>query len=225
MNNSINFINSQYEDFLEEHRVNQIAVKDLKENNKKLEVTIDALNTRVTELEQRSRSNNLELQCVPERKNENLIKIVEHLGSAIGLDINADNIMSITRVAKVNRQSTRPRSIIVQFSSPLTRDSVLAAVIKHNKSNPKDKLNTSQIGMGSVGEKQPIYVIEHLSPENKALHAATRLKAKEIGYRYVWVRNGRILMRKDDNSDYKVIKNMDFLNKLSLCYEGQVLVS
>lgn len=215
MKNSINFINSQYEDFLKEHRVNQTAVKDLKEHNTKLEATINTLNIRVNELEQRSRYNNLELQCVPERKNENLIKIVEQLGSVIGLDITTEKIMNVTRVAKVNRQSTRPRSIIVQFNSPLTRDSVLAAVIKYNKNNPRNKLNTSHIGIGMSGEKQPIYVMEHLSPENKALHAAARLKAKEKGYKYVWVRNGRILMRKDDNSDYKVVKNIDFLSNLS----------
>lgn len=133
MKKSINFINNQYEDFLQEHRANQTAVKDLKEHNIKLQVTIDTLNARVNELEQRSRSNNLELQCVPEKKNENLIEIVEKLGSAIGLDITTDKVMNITRVAKVNRQSTRPRSIIIQFNSPLARDSVLAAVIKHNK--------------------------------------------------------------------------------------------
>ncbi|CAK1596675.1 unnamed protein product [Parnassius mnemosyne] len=215
MKNSINFINSQYEDFLKEHCANLTAVKDLKENNTKLEATINALNTRVNELEQRTRYNNLELQCVPERKNENLIKIVEQLGSVIGLDITSDKIANVTRVAKVNRQSTRPRSVIVQFNSPLTRDSVMAAVIKYNKSNPRDKLNTSHIGIGLSEEKQPIYIMEHLSPGNKALHAAARLKAKEKDYKYVWVRNGRILIRKDDNSDYKVVKNMDFLSNLS----------
>ncbi|XP_069355160.1 uncharacterized protein [Maniola hyperantus] len=215
MKNSISFINDQYDDFIKEYRANEMMLKDLKENNNKLEATIENLHIRINDLEQRSRSNNLELQCIPERKNENLIAIIEQLGSVIGQDTTPDKILNVTRVAKVNRLSTRPRSIIVQFNSPLTRDGFLAAVIKHNKSNPTDKLNTSHIGIGAGGEKKPIYVVEHLSPENKALHAATRMKAKEKGYRYVWVRNGRILIRKDDSSDYKIVKNMDFLNKLS----------
>ncbi|XP_047546089.1 uncharacterized protein LOC125077999 [Vanessa atalanta] len=210
---SVTFVSKQYDEFMKEHRANVTALKNLSEQNNKLESTIDILKARINDLEQRSRSNNLELQCVPESKSENLVKILQQLGSVIGVNITEDKIMNITRVAKVNRHSTRPRSIIVQFNTCLTRDNVLAAVIKYNKSNSRNKLNTSDIGVG--GEKKPIYIMEHLSPENKALHAATRLKAKELGYKYTWVRNGRILIRKDDNSDYKVVKNMQFLSKLS----------
>ncbi|CAH2092779.1 unnamed protein product [Euphydryas editha] len=181
MKDSIKFINSQYEDFLKEHNANKAEFKDIKERNNKLESNIDKLTARLKDVEQRSRSNNLELQCVPESKTENIVKIVEQLGKVIGVEIKRDNIFNATRVAKINRHSTRPRSIIVQFNSPLTRDSVLAAVIKYNKSNSNNKLNTSHLGIGTNGDKKPIYVMEHLSPENKALHAATRLKAKNMG--------------------------------------------
>lgn len=55
---------------------------------------------------------------------------------------------------------------------------------------------------------------EHLSPANKALHAAARTRAKEAGYKYVRIRNGRVYMRKSDDSDYILVKDTEMLKKI-----------
>ncbi|CAG4985372.1 unnamed protein product [Colias eurytheme] len=48
-----------------------------------------------------------------------------------------------------------------------------------------EHLNAFRSDIGIGGDKDtPIFVIEHLSPENKLLHAAARLRAKELNYRY-----------------------------------------
>lgn len=113
----------------------------------------------------------------------------------------------------MNRENKRPRSIVVQFNSVKIRDEYLAASLSFNKNKPiKDKLNSSHIGL--EGEKTAIFISEHLSPTNKALHAATRAAAKEKGYKYVWVKNGRVFARKSDDSDYIFIRNTDSLSKL-----------
>ncbi|XP_045455079.1 uncharacterized protein LOC123664606 [Melitaea cinxia] len=212
MKTLINFINNQYDDFIREHKDNINIIKEVKEENVKAQTEIKESKTRINDLEQRAREKNLDIQCVPEHNNENLLAIMKQLGSVVGSELHDDKILNCTRVAKVNRQSHRPRSIVVQFSSPYARDSFLASVIKYNKNHSNDKLNTTHIGIGGI--KKSIYVMEHLSPANKALHAATRIKAKEKGYKYVWVRNGRIFVRKDDSSDLKTIKDMEFLSSL-----------
>ncbi|KAF9414516.1 hypothetical protein HW555_007590 [Spodoptera exigua] len=61
-----------------------------------------------------------------------------------------------------------------------------------------------------------VYVCEHLSPDCKYLHAATRLKAKELKFKYVWVKYGRVYMRKDDRAGHILVKNVDFLNNITL---------
>lgn len=210
---SMNFINCQYEDFLKEHESNKEHINELRENNSTIQCTLDNFTSQINSLEQRARSNNLEIQCVPENKRENLLSIVMKLSDVIGSNISIDNISNCTRVAKSNRTSHRPRNIIVQFVSPRMRDEVLASVIKFNKSNQQNKLNTGHLGY--EGEKKAIFVSEHLSPTNKALHAAARSKAKELGYKYVWVRNGRIFMRKDDQSDLITINSITTLDKLN----------
>lgn len=154
----------------------------------------------------------MELQCVPEFKSENLISLIKQLGSTIGHNVRDDQIMNCTRVAKLNRDTKRPRSIVVQFNAPRTRDHFLEAAIKYNRTHRDEKLNSSHIDI--AGEKKAIFVMEHLSTTNKALHAATRNKAKELGYKFVWVRGGRIMMRKDDTSDYIVIRDISSLEKI-----------
>ncbi|CAG4949239.1 unnamed protein product [Colias eurytheme] len=98
------------------------------------------------------------------------------------------DILLCTRVAKLNTQSSRPRSIIVKFSSPRLRDTFLAATSTFNKKKDlTEKLNTSHLGI-AANPPIPIYVTEHLSPINKTIYAAARLKSKEQHYKFVWVR-------------------------------------
>lgn len=127
--------------------------------------------------------------------------------------IPTEKILHCTRIAKINRENNqRPRSIVVQFATPRDRDTFLAAAIKFNKSKPSpENLNTSHLGYS--GEK-PVYVLEHLSPSNKALHAAARLAARKSGYKHVWIRHGRIFVRKTDHSDYILIRDMNSLDKI-----------
>jgi hypothetical protein len=209
---SMNFINLKYETITKEHEESANRVKHLEEENCALQLKVDDLSHRMNQMEQTARSNNIEIQCMPEKKDENLLSIITELGRTINCHISSEHLAHYTRIAKLKRDTDRPRSIVVQFNSPRMRDQFLAAVIRFNKSKPYEKLNSSHAGL--PGTKIPIFVCEHLSPTNKALHAAARHAAREKGYKYVWVRNGRIYMRKSDDTDYKVIRNIDTLHKL-----------
>uniref|UniRef100_A0A2A4IXU4 FP protein C-terminal domain-containing protein n=1 Tax=Heliothis virescens TaxID=7102 RepID=A0A2A4IXU4_HELVI len=209
---SLSFHTSEFDKFQSEHVELKNTARELKDENLKLQNTVADLSQRLNYLEQQTRANNLELQCVPENKNENLYTIVKQLGSVVDCEIKDSDISHCTRIAKLNTSNTRPRSIVVQLASPRIRDQLLASVIDYNKNKTHEKLNTADFGM--AGNKSPVFVAEHLSPAYKALHAATRLKAKEKGYKYVWVRNGRIFVRKSDGDEHIFIKSIDILSKL-----------
>lgn len=212
VNEAMSFMNSQYETAILETKKSAQTIKDLETKNELMSNTIVKLTNRVNQMEQHARSSNIEIQCVPENKTENVISLTKQLGSTIGCAITDNDILSCTRIAKVNRESPRPRSIVTQFSSPRLRDQFLAASIDFNKKNSQDKLNSSHIGL--AGPKKPIYVMEHLSATNKEIHAAARTKARELGFQFVWVRGGRILMRKDVASEHIVIKDLATLGRL-----------
>lgn len=184
-------------------------VNALKLENSNLRTQINDLNSHILDIEQRERDCNLEIQCVPEYKTENLLSIFSKICNTVSVPISQSDVKNITRVAKINSDSRRPRNIVVRLPSTRERDNILAAINAFNKKNREDKLNTLHLGI--TGDKQPIYITEHLSPSNKKLHAASRIFVKENGYRFVWIRNGRIYIRKDVNTNAILVKNLDSL--------------
>lgn len=210
---SVIFLNDQFDTMKTKVDINTSTVNKLKIDNDSLRSELSFLTSRVRLMDQMSRSSNLELQCVPERKAENVITIVKQLGSVVSCPLNDCDITYCSRTAKSNPNSTRPRSILVKLSTPRLRDSLLAAAIKYNKKRTNDdRLNSSLLGVDD--KSLPIYVVENLSAENKHLHAAARLRAKQLGYRYTWVRSGRVYMRKSDTSEAVFVRNADVLNSL-----------
>lgn len=210
---SMNFMNDKYETIKSELSTKSTALHQLQKENEQLKASLKEVSMRINTMEQQARSSNVEIQCLPEHKGENLVSTVMNVARVISCTIAEGHIHQVTRIAKLNSTSTRPKSIIVQFCSPRVRDSFLSASIKFNKNKkPEDRLNSSLLGIG--GKKENVYVVEHLSSKNKSLHAAARLKAKELGYQYVRVRNGRIYMRKTDGSDYIYVKDTDALERI-----------
>lgn len=213
MDKSLSFISEMYEETKSKLAEQEINIKHLKDENSTLRETIQNLSSRMQLMEQYSRASNIEVQCLPEHKNENVGNIVLQIGKVINFPLQEGDIHQCTRVAKLNASSDRARSIVVKFASPRIRDGFLAQSIKFNRSNKTNKLNTSHVGM--AGNQTPIFIVEHLSPIGKALHAAARRKAKELGYKFVWTRQGKIYMRKNETSEYVYVKDSFVLDKLS----------
>ena len=167
------------------------------------------LNIKVSQFEQQARECNVELQCLPEYSNESLVPTVLQLCKVVSCPIIDADILACSRIAKSKRDSPRPRSVIIKLCSPRKRDELLGACLRYNKNNPDNKLNTSLLGMG--GDKQNIYLSEHLSPGNRKLHAEARLFKKDNNFKYIWVRNGRIFLRKSDETPAIWVKNNESL--------------
>lgn len=214
MATAMNFIEHQYEEIKNQFAIKSEIMAQLQSDNLQLKTTVSDLNSRLTLMEQHNRNTNVEIHCVPEHRSENLPSMIMQIAHVTKNKIEESDIHLCTRLAKLNASSTRPRSILVKFSSPRVRDGFLAAVISHNKKakNNNTKLNTSHIGI--AGNNQPIYVQEHLSPTTKALHAEARKKGKEKNYKFIWVKSGRIYMRKTEDSKYVVINSSKALDTL-----------
>ncbi|CAG5058242.1 unnamed protein product [Parnassius apollo] len=184
-------------------------INNLKKENTQLQASVKNLKTRLNIVESHMRECNIELNGIPEHKAENLANTIVQLGQAVKNSLSVDDIQYVTRVAKLNKNTNKPRSVIVKLRTMKHRDALLAAVALFNKKNPDDKLNSHHLGIG--GSRVPIYVSEHLTPGNKSLHAAARIKSKEMKYRFIWIRNGKIYVRKDEFSQAIIIKNEDSL--------------
>lgn len=212
LQSSVSFMSQEYDRFNQKVDAVSSENRELQKESKELQTTVSSMTERLNHLEQCLRECNIEIQGVPEHKTENVVNIVMQIAQVVNHKILDTDILNCTRVASMNRDSKKPRAIIAKLRSKRCRDEFYSAVTKFNKANSDNKLNSSLLGI--AGEKLPVYVSEHLSPANKALHAATRIKAKEKNYKFVWVRNGRIFMRKDETSPFVHVKNELVLNKL-----------
>lgn len=209
---SMDFINCQYEEIMKETQNTSLQCKRLTKEVETLQATNLVLNQRITQMEQHSRACNIEIQCLPEHRSENLANVTMQLATVVSCAIKEDDIHHCTRTAKLDVTSSRPRSVVVQMKSPIIRDRLLASVINFNKTHREDKLNSSHLGIG--GEKVPIYVAEHLSPHNRELHKAARIAAKEKKYKFVWIRSGRVFVRKDETTQAILLKDLASVDRL-----------
>ncbi|VVC87683.1 unnamed protein product [Leptidea sinapis] len=169
---------------------------------------VQFLQDKIDSMEQQSRQCNIELCNVPEKRGENLLSIIESVGTAIKFNIDPKSIFSIHRVPHArNEDNIRPKNIIVKLSSRVTRDNILSA-FRMSKG-----LNTEQLGF--TCSSRSIYMNEHLTLKNKCLFRESKAAARKNGCKYIWIRNATILARRSDTSPIFAIKNQNDLSKFT----------
>lgn len=211
-NASINFVSEEQSTLKSRLDAKNQTITELETRNAQLQSDINKLNSRLSSMEKISRSNNIELQAVPESRNENVVLLFKKLCDTINLKIDDSSILGCRRVARMDTKSNRPRNILISLSSPRLRDTILSYVGRFNKAHSREPL--SSVHLGIAGETRRIYVTEHLSPEQKLLYAQTRKVARDKNYKYVWVKYGRIFVRKNDESGPVLIKDHGTFEKL-----------
>lgn len=152
----------------------------------------------MTELKQYSHTNNLEIKGLPVAAQECLETTVQTLGNKPGIEISASDIDVVHRVPTKDK---RKYNIVVRFLSRKTRDKVLAMSMKK-------RLSTTNF---NFEEDSPVYVNEDLCPELKILLGKTTQRRKEKAWKFSWVQNGRILVRKAENSPIVHVASEDDL--------------
>lgn len=191
------FLAAEQADLRKDITITNDKIKHLEMENSKLSKELLVVGGRLKNLEKSSRSCNLEIQSVPEGKQENLLNVLRNLCRVVGADIADRDICSVRRVAKMNPSTNRPRNVLVTLTSERQRNDIISAFRSYNKTHKPEYFNSMHLGI--TGEKNKIYVVEHLSPETKELYAVTRRTAREQSYKYVWVKYGRIYARKTDD--------------------------
>ena len=148
------------------------------------------LSSRINNLEQRTRINNVEIVGLPKPTlmESDTSVTVGFLNDHVDLDLSADEIEALHEVP--SKRKDGKRLVIVHFKSRYRRDNILSAC--------KEKLRNFN---KNLEEPKRVYVNEHLSPTNKMLFALATKKKHELSYKFVWSKNGTVFMRKDTNTE------------------------
>lgn len=153
--------------------------------------------------EQRSRLNNVEIKGVPIKKDENLFSIVEQLSRKVNCTVPKSQINYISRVPMHN---SKEKLIIVSFMNRYVKEDFIAAA------RADKKLSSTDIGFQGVSCR--VYVNDHLSVDHKKLLTLTKTTAQSKNFSFVWIKHGKIHVRRDDSSKVIVIRHENDLNKI-----------
>lgn len=206
---SVDFCSNKVTDFEQKlQKFNELfkTTEALRAESGVLKGEIMQLSNRVNSLEQFNRSYNVEIQDVPEKPNENLISVVTNIASMFNYKLEINMIDNIFRVP--TQIEDKPKNIIIRFLSKLCRDKFLTTV----KLARKD-LGTNQ-GFKLDGISNRFYINEHLPPQTKLLLKQAREKARSKNYKFVWIQNGNVLVRKEEKSKIISIARAEELNAL-----------
>lgn len=161
--------------------------EELSKENKELRDASKQLCNRLAALEQYSRLNNVEIKGIPDTKGENCLAIMQAIGEKVGCPVEPTDIDVVHRVPAKNGSN-----IIARFCSR-TKKADFASKAR------KARITTGVIGFRKETEK-PVFVNDHLTPENKRLFAQALELKKAKNWKHLWTDSCVIKARKSDDS-------------------------
>lgn len=205
---SMGFINAEFENMKKQLESGVLADAALKKENDELrarcyalERDVKANQMSIVQCEQHSRAYNLEIKGIAVIENEDLHATLCTLGELIGEPIDKQDVEICHRVRtrELNKQN-----IIVQFVRREKRENVLAKARTKRLTNKDFGLSTDTA----------VFVNEHLCPTLKKLLGKATAKKRDAGWKYVWVRNGKIWARKSETAAIISIEHDGDLGKI-----------
>ena len=142
---------------------------------------------RLDELEQYDRRQNLELGRVPYKEDENITQTVIDLAASLDVDVKEEEISIAHRLqlrrggpytrGKSNRTKKHP-TIIFLFDNRFKKTHLYT-----------NRLNAKDIKKFPVNKMTHFYTDKNLTQKRKRLFWLTKLKARELNYKYIWASN------------------------------------
>ncbi|CAG5038146.1 unnamed protein product [Parnassius apollo] len=167
---------------------------------------INLLQDKIDAMEQQARLYNVEIANLPERRDENLLSIIEKIGCVIKHPVSKSDIVSAHRVPHFDKKCSRPKNVIIKFTTKIIRDNFITAA-RANKGLKSDQLAVP-------GTIHNVYVNEHLTAKNKQLFRLCRQQATKHNYKFTWIRHGTVLVRQTETSPIFAVRSEQDLKKI-----------
>lgn len=166
---------------------------------------VGELTSALNESNQMAKENEIEISGCPVEPNINAMDTLKKIGDAIKYPISDLMINDVYRRRAYDPK--RPGIVVVSFVRKIDKQNFYKAAWEMKN------LSNRSIGIMD-GEITKIYVNNSLTFEYKKLLQAAREFRNEFGYRFVWIRGGRILLRKNENSPAIAIRSAMELHNL-----------
>lgn len=202
---AVSFLSDQYDTLLVDIRRYESEVTQMQEKVSTLETEITSqakeikdLHVKINVGEQYSRRLNLEIQGIPFTPGEDLCKVLLEVAQKSNIEYCRADVQVAHRLPT---RSDRTPAILVRFASINAKDKWIKA--------RKFARDASEIGSLPKG----VFFNDNLTSRNKELLWKAKVRAKERGYRFVWVKNGKILAKKAEGTPvFPIITDADIDN-------------
>lgn len=182
---AVDFYAEKYQRLSEAKECTENKIKALEQKNTYLEKCNKSLEIRVEELEEKENEKSIQIVGLEKKPGEDTQKLIGQLAKVLKTSI--DKINHAMRVGVEKPDLKKPQPIIVNFLTKESRD----AWIKCRKL----KITNSMV-YGNQNNS-PIYINEKLTQYKRNLLWTTKNQLKGI-YKYIWVQNGNILIKKSE---------------------------
>lgn len=182
----VDFVSEKYDNLMEYQKSVETKMKSLQNMNSYLERCNKSLEERVNELEEKEKEKKVEIAGLEKQEKEDMTKVIVQIADKLQMDVS--QIESAERVGREKPDTNKPLPVIVTLRTKESRDKWIGSRKKH--------LTNGEIyGTNNMNR---IYINENLTKYKRNLLWLTKNQLKKT-YKYIWVQDGKILIRKSDD--------------------------
>lgn len=203
MNQTLQFLSDKYDVFLKKITKVEQENKHLKKQNEELNIRLEAIEQEVNMQQQQRVKSHLTIHGIPHINNENLQNTVIETIKATKTIVTAENIISCRRM---NAPDTTHKSpiIVIQIDNYDTKQKIQ----QNFKTN--GPINLKQIMPNAKGfEERLVFINDYLTNFTRQLYEIAKKLKKKHNLRFAWTKDGKVFVRKTENSKIIRIKNLN----------------
>lgn len=179
-------------------------IRQLKEENTKKDEEIKCMQTRLDRIEQNQLESSVEISNIDLGQNENPKEKVLEIARASNFAIDDNEIIDAYGLKRKSK-------LVIKFAS-LNIKRVFMTKVRERKFRSSDISKTKTNDPKSSSKK--IYINDQLTTKNRNLLWLTKNKAKMMNWRFVWVKDGKILSKKDETTKPTYIENTEDIENI-----------
>lgn len=208
---SIEFMSNEFDSFKNELLKHKEDVNKLNKEVMTLKQENEKLKSEVAEMQGYTRKDSVVVTGIPETKNESVFEVFNKLSSVIKSPVVSNGLSTAHRLPSRGKEQIKP--IVFKFVRRQDKEGWLADFKQAaSEDNGGAGISTKTL-CRSLAEGR-VCAYQHLAPTTMELFRETKKLATQKGYRFVWIRDGKILVRKEEGEKPIQVKNVMDLKKI-----------
>lgn len=162
--------------------------KKLLKQNENLHSRVNDLECRLNDIEQKEKAKNIVVSGIPEQENKTVKEVVNKLITGMGLQLHESDILDCYRI----KTEKNMKPIVVKFKDDVTKQKVI-----------KQRRQIKSISTRACrfdGADHTIYINDELTKANQILFTKVREYKRTNHYKHAYYVNGKIYLKKTEDS-------------------------